>query len=179
MTEYFETFNPDGEPLGLVPRPQVHREGLWHKSAHVFLFTPNQELYLQRRAADKDLYADLWDYSIGEHLVPGETYHDAAQRGLQEELGIQGVDLQPVGGERAFQFSLPERSIADHEFQQAFTGVYDGEIIPDPAEVAEVRRIGLADLAAWIAHTPDQFTPPFLRDIFELGFVPRGTDSER
>jgi isopentenyl-diphosphate delta-isomerase len=171
MPEYFETFSADGSPLGLVPRHHVHQQGLWHKSAHVFLFTSDGDLYLQRRAADKDLYANLWDYSVGEHLTPGETYHDAALRGLQEELGVSGITLRSVGAERTSTFILSEHNVADQEFQQAFTGCYDGRICADPVEVSEVRTIGLDELERWIARTPEQFTPFVIRDIFELGFI--------
>lgn len=172
MPEQFETFSEDGAPLGLVPRAQVHQQGLWHKSAHVFLFTTDGSLYLQLRAADKDLYANLWDYSVGEHLIPGESYHAAALRGLAEELGVTGVTLRAVGGERASRFAIPERRIADQEFQQAFSGYYDGPIQADPVEVADVRTIKITELARWISHAPEQFTPLFVRDVVELGFIP-------
>ena len=152
----------------------MHAQGLWHKSAHVFLFTPNDELYLQRRAHDKDLYANLWDYSVGEHLTPGETYHAAAQRGLQEELGISGVDLTALGDPRPSSFIVAEQGIADQEFQQAYRGAYAGSIAPDPAEVAEVRAVCLADLARWITRAPEQFTPLFVRDIVDLGLLTPG-----
>jgi isopentenyldiphosphate isomerase len=171
MPEYFETFADDGSPLGLVPRSQVHQQGLWHKSAHVFLFDSTRQLYLQRRASDKDLYANLWDFSVGEHLIPGESYHAAAVRGLQEELGIKGVALQAVGGERASSYHAADQGVSDREFQQAYSGCYDGQILPDPAEVAEVRSITLVELERWIARTPEQFTPLFVRDIYELGFI--------
>ena len=175
MPEYFETFDADGAPLGLVSRPEVHQQGLWHKSAHVFLFAPNDKLYLQRRAADKDLYANLWDYSVGEHLTPGETYHAAALRGLQEELGVSGVELQAVGDTNTSSFIVPEQGIADQEFQQAYRGVYAGSIHPDPAEVAEVRSIELGELARWVERRPEQFTPLFVRDVVNLGFLSRGS----
>lgn len=60
-TELFEVFDAAGRSVGLRARAEVHRTGAWHKSAHVFLFNPAGELLLQRRAADKDLYADVWD----------------------------------------------------------------------------------------------------------------------
>ena len=36
----------------------------------------------------KRIGAGLWDLSLAEHLSPGESYRDAAIRGLGEELGI-------------------------------------------------------------------------------------------
>ena len=87
--------------MGLRRRDEVHQLGLWHKSAHVFLFDPAGHMLIQQRAADKDLYADLWDYSVGEHLQPGEDFLSGALRGLQEELGITEVGgLEALGGMR-------------------------------------------------------------------------------
>jgi isopentenyldiphosphate isomerase len=168
MTELFETFDDHGNPTGLVPRPRVHAEGLWHRSAHVLLFTSDGKLYLQRRALDKDLYANRWDYSVGEHLKPGESYHAGALRGLREELGLPDIHLQPLGPVRASVTAVPECQVLDRELQQAFRGVWDGEIRPDPAEVADVRPVGLPDLARWTKRQPEAFTPWFLRELEAL-----------
>ncbi len=171
MEELFETYDEAGRPLGLMARHRVHTLGAWHRSAHVFLFNSAGALLVQRRAADKDLYPDLWDYSVGEHLMPGETYRAAAERGLQEELGISGVALEPIGGVRRWRSHQPELAKKDHELQQAFTAVHDGPFKPDPAEVAEVRSMELDELGLAIEHAPERFTPWFIRDLKELGFV--------
>lgn len=172
MDELFDTFDAQGNPRGLVARPRVHSLGLWHKSAHVFLFDTSGNLYVQLRTLDKDLYPDLWDYSVGEHLQPGESFHAAALRGLREELGVEDVALQSVGGVRASSLDIVALELHDHELQQAFRGVYDGPIHPDPIEVAEVRSTPMAKLEAWIGNSPGSFTPWFLRDLRELGFLP-------
>ena len=167
MTELFETFDEAGRPTGLAPRDRVHATGLWHRSAHVFLFDPDGALYIQQRAAGKDLFPGRWDFSVGEHLQPGETYLAAALRGLQEELGVSGIALAPLGTVRVYRFDMPTAGIADHEFQQAFQGSCAGPLDPDAAEVAAVRSIALLDLLAWITREPDAFTPWFLRELHE------------
>ena len=161
--ELFETFDEDGRPLGLVSRKDVHRRGLWHRASNVLLFDSADRLYLQRRAASKDVWPNAWDVSVGEHLQPGETFEQAAHRGLAEELAIADVELTPLGPVVRGCVEIPEHGIKDCEFQQSFRGVYDGAIEPDPAEVADVRRLSLAALANEIAAAPDAFTP-WLRD---------------
>jgi isopentenyl-diphosphate delta-isomerase len=170
--EEFEIFTRDGELLGRAPRSRVHREGLWHRSAQVFLFDSRGRLLLQRRVADKDVCGGLWDQSAAEHLVPGESYPSAARRGLEEELGIRGVDLEPLGEPFAGRLDQPELGIRDYELQQAFRGVWDGAVLPNPAEVAEVRAIALDELAAWTRREPEAFTPWFLRDAVRCGILP-------
>lgn len=174
MPEYFETFDDDENPAGLVARDEVHARGLWHRSAHVFLFTSGNLLYVQRRAADKDLYPGRWDFSVGEHLKPGETYLAGARRGLAEELGVTGVALQPLGGLHRASNSIPELGVVDRELQQAFSGRHDGAVQPDPDEVAEVTCLPADELRNWMARSPEAFTPWFLEEVARLGVLRPG-----
>jgi len=165
--ELFETFDETGRPTGLVPRTEVHARGLWHRSAHVFLFRSDGGLYMQRRASTKDLYPGRWDFSVGEHLRPGEDYLDGARRGLREELGLEAVSLEPLGGVREFRCDVPALGIADHELQAAFRGLYDGPLEPDGIEVAEVRVVSAHELGDWLARAPEDFTPWLIHELRE------------
>jgi isopentenyldiphosphate isomerase len=169
-SELFETFDDEGRATGLVPRAEVHARGLWHASAHVYLFDGRGALYVQRRAAGKDLFAGRWDLSVGEHLRPGERHLDGALRGLAEELGVTGVVLEALGGIRRWENRLP--GVIDRELQQAFRGRYDGILRPDPIEVAEVRAQPLDQLARWIGRAPGDFTPWFVTESNHLGILP-------
>lgn len=173
--EHFETFDDDGRPLGLVPRSRVHALGLWHRSTHVLLFAAADVLIVQRRAADKDLSPGCWDLSVGEHLKPGEDYLTAAHRGLAEELGVTGVTLAPLGGPHRFEHRVRSdsgQSLVDRELQQAFSGHHDGPLRPCALEVAEVRGVALAELAAWVRRRPDDFTPWFLSELHRHRLLP-------
>jgi isopentenyl-diphosphate Delta-isomerase len=169
--EHFETFTESGEPLGLAPRSRVHAEGLWHKSAQVFLFNGAGDLYLQRRAADKDICPDLWDQSAAEHLTPGETYLEGALRGLKEELGVTDVILESLGNPFHGRLDQDALGVHDYEMQQAFRGAWTGPVRPDPTEVAEIRIVDLAELTRWIRRSPEDFTPWFLRDVKRCGVI--------
>ena len=169
--ELFETYDADGAPLGLVLRSEVHRLGLWHRATNVLLFDGGGRLYIQRRAAGKDVWPNAWDVSVGEHLQPGETFETAAHRGLAEELSVRGVVLTPLGEMVREQIKIPELNVHDCEMQQSFRGDYDGPIKLDPAEVAAVRRVSLADLAAEIAARPNDFTPWLRSRLRAFGFI--------
>jgi isopentenyldiphosphate isomerase len=169
MPEYFETFDADDAPLGLEAREQVHARGLWHRSAHVFLFTSDHALVVQRRADDKDLYPGRWDFSVGEHLTPGETYLAGALRGLTEELGVIGVNLEAIGPLHRATCRIPEIGVVDREIQQAFLGYFDGCLHPDPVEVAEVTTLPLDELLQRAQQTPQAFTPWLLWELKRLG----------
>ena len=172
--EQFEIFTERGERLGTAPRSRVHAEGLWHKSAQVFLFDSRGRLYLQRRTASKDVCPGLWDQSAAEHLTPGETYLDGALRGLAEELGVPHIPLTPLGEPFAGRLDQEALGVHDYELQQAFTGTWDGPIQIDPEEVAEVRAVPAVELANWLRTAPQDFTPWFLRDVVRCGILPAG-----
>ncbi|MDP6375619.1 MAG: NUDIX domain-containing protein [Pseudomonadales bacterium] len=168
--EQFEVFDEAGALVGLVARSEVHRLGLWHRSAHVFLYNTSAEMLIQKRSQDKDLYAGLWDYAVGEHLQPGETFEAGALRGLREELGVAGVALTEIGTVRRFRFETAQGAI-DAEEQQAFRCVHDGPFEPDPVEVAQIEFVSIEDLAGDVTAHPSCYTPWFVRDLTEFGLL--------
>ncbi len=167
--EYFETFDDAGERLGLVARDVVHRSGLWHKSAQVFVFDEAGALLIQQRAADKDLYAGLWDYSVGEHLQPGESFVAGARRGLREELGIDNVELSALGELRRVR--QHGDGYDDRELQRAFRCRWSGELTVDPVEVAATRYIDMTSLRDWVERRPEDFAPWLKIDLEEFGLI--------
>jgi len=171
VDELFETLDADGVPAGLVPRDRVHAEGLWHRAVHIWLFDPQGRVFVQRRSPDKDLNPDRWDVACGEHLQPGESYFDAAVRGLQEELGLHIGELEPVGVERRVTLDRPELGVHDYELQQAYQVVTADPVEPASDEVAELRLIAPDELRGWLHAEPDRFSPGFHRDVVDLGLL--------
>ncbi len=172
MMELFQTYDEGGRALELVERSKVHQTGLWHRSSIVYLFHPDGRMYVQKRAACKDLYENLLDHSVGEHLIPGETHVEAAHRGLREELGISAIELETLGGERRLSTEISEKGIRDNEFQQVFKGVYEGDMHLDPKEVSEIRLFSTQQLISTIEREPEVFTPWFESDLVTFGFLP-------
>lgn len=168
MTEYFETFDDDGLPAGLVVRPKVHRDGLWHRAVHVWLFRSDGRVYVQRRAPDKDVSPDRLDVSAGEHLQPGEGFLEAAYRGLSEELGVVDAAPAALGGERRVTWHRPELGVHDREIQRAFRAVCNGEPQPEPTEIAALELWTMERLRAEVALSPDAFTPGLRADLADL-----------
>ena len=69
-------------------RVDVHRDGDWHVSVHLWIVTPDHRVLLQRRAAGKENHPGLWDVSVAGHLAAGERATDAAMRECREEIGL-------------------------------------------------------------------------------------------
>ncbi|KAL9265775.1 Nudix hydrolase 3-like protein [Drosera capensis] len=88
--EYLDVLDKSGQKTGVSkPRKEVHRDGDYHKSVHVWIYSEStQELLLQRRADCKDSWPGQWDISSAGHISAGDSSLVTARRELQEELGI-------------------------------------------------------------------------------------------
>ena len=76
-------------PLGVKKlRSDVHRDGDWHREAHVFVYNGKGQLLYQLRGPHQESFPNCWDVSAGGHVEAGSEYLESAQKELEEELGI-------------------------------------------------------------------------------------------
>jgi isopentenyl-diphosphate delta-isomerase type 1 len=94
--ELLDVVNDDDVVISQEMRSVVHQLGLQHRGIHVFLGTSEGRLLVQQRGRLKETFPLAFDCSVSEHVKAGETYQQAAQRGLAEELGIQGTRINPL-----------------------------------------------------------------------------------
>ena len=98
--EYLDICDENGIPTGkTVSREQAHREGILHRTAHVWIArkTPGgHEVLLQKRSLDKESYPGLWDTSSAGHIPAGEEPLPSALREMKEELGLSGSDVEDL-----------------------------------------------------------------------------------
>ena len=88
-SEYLDILTEEGEKTGETkPKDDVHRDGDWHKSVHVWVLNSRGELLIQRRAAQKKSHPNQWDISAAGHVSAGDSPIDAAIREFHAELGI-------------------------------------------------------------------------------------------
>ncbi|HEX7125255.1 MAG TPA: NUDIX domain-containing protein [Thermodesulfobacteriota bacterium] len=154
--EIFDVVDEADRVVGRAARAVVHRLGLRHRAAHVFLLDSAGRLYLQRRSLSKDENPGLWDSSAAGHLDAGETYAEAARRELAEELGVrvEAAALVEVA-------TLPATPETGQEFRRLFTVTCDDPVHPDPEEVMDGGFFTLADLDRRLADGSLEVTPAF------------------
>lgn len=138
-------------PTGVSkPREEVHRDGDWHVSAHVWIADPDDRVLLQRRAECKENHPGLWDVSVAGHVASGETLMEAALRECQEEIGLR-LDpqaLEPIGSTRSEQMLHGGRYV-DREIHQLFLvrrEVRVESLTLDRSEVDSVRLVAFEEL---------------------------------
>jgi isopentenyldiphosphate isomerase len=87
--EFLDIVDSRGNATGIrKPRAQIHHDGDWHRTVHIWLMKDYKELLLQCRAASKESFPGYWDVSIAGHVRAGDVPIIAAQKEAEEELGI-------------------------------------------------------------------------------------------
>lgn len=153
--------NMDDEQIGTVSKAEAHQKGLLHRAFSVFLFD-GDTLLLQRRAFHKYHCGGLWTNTCCSHPRPGETVAAAAVRRLGEELDIE---LPQDALREVHSFVYRENfanGLTEFEYDHVLVGEYTGSFQADPEEVADVRRIGLAELKESVRREPALYTPWFI-----------------
>jgi len=157
--ELLQLVDREGRPVGAASRGVCHgNPTLIQAVVHLYVFDKGGRLYLQRRAAGKDVFPLRWDTSVGGHLAPGESAEEALQRETREELGLEAAGAE-----------LLERYLFECDFESEYVFVYrlvtDEEAQPNSDEIAEGRFFEPVELERLIREDPEAFTPHF-RDAF-------------
>jgi len=87
--EFLDVLDENGYKTGKIKSYEdVHRDGDWHKSVHLWILNSQNELLMQQRSFEKKSFPGLWDMSVAGHLQAGEDGAKAAIREAKEELYI-------------------------------------------------------------------------------------------
>lgn len=138
----------DGRRVMRKRRGEVHRDGDWHRSAHVWIVDCERDVVVaQRRSPAKDTFPGMWDISAAGHVNSSETDSRMTAVGeLAEELGVV-IDGERLG---AKQFTCPA---SQHELGgcNCYEDVYF--LAWDIATEGEEFAIGRAEVTAtkWVA----------------------------
>lgn len=147
MDELIDILDSEGNPTGeRCLKSIAHQFGYFHATIHVWLYTKDEKILLQKRAPTKKVFPNLWDISVAGHIGSGEEIMQAAVREVQEEIGlsISEQDLIKIGI-RKHQVSH-QNGIQDNEFHHVFISelkVSPDVLIIQKEEVAELQLFDL------------------------------------
>ena len=144
--------------IGTGKKLYVHRRGLLHRAFSVFIFNGNK-LLVQKRAEEKYHCGGLIANTCCSHPRAGETVAQAATRRLYEECGIKDVSLTERGW--FIYRAVFDNGLTEYEADHILTGVYDGSLAPDSAEIAELKWIDMDELKADMISKPEKYAPWF------------------
>jgi len=148
MDELIDILTPDGKPTGKVAlKSEAHKNGWFHATVHIWFFTKDDKILLQKRAMTKKVFPGLWDISVAGHIGAGETILDAAIREVHEELGleIKSDELLKIGT-RIHQVSHAN-GIQDNEHHHVLIAELKVPIESLSIQKEEVDDVQLFDLA--------------------------------
>jgi isopentenyl-diphosphate delta-isomerase len=147
MDELIDILTPDGKSTGKTAlKSEAHKNGWFHATAHIWFFTSDRKILLQKRALTKKVFPGIWDISVAGHIGAGEDIVEGAKREVFEEIGIEigEKDLIKIGT-RIHQVSH-ENGIQDNEHHHVFITELKVNISTLTMQKEEVDGLELWDL---------------------------------
>lgn len=87
--EKWDLYNNDRQLVGqTIERGQNCPSNLCRLVVHICIFNKNGEMLIQQRQSTKKSWPNAWDLTLGGCAQAGENSQQAAERELNEELGI-------------------------------------------------------------------------------------------
>jgi isopentenyl-diphosphate Delta-isomerase len=141
------------EPIGLVRRDQVFELHAGFRVAHIFVTNAAGEVLLQQVGASRERSPLRWGSSVAAYLFAQESYLQAAQRRLVEEIGLY-VPLSKIGNIR-----MTDRGAT--KFIDLFQAHAEHAAIREPEHIEALRFWPLTDIEQELARSPETFTETF------------------
>ena len=140
MDELIDILTPEGEPTQKTAlKSEAHKNGWFHATVHIWLFTSDKKILLQKRALTKKVFPGIWDISVAGHIGAGEEVLEGAKREVFEEIGLILEDKDFIKiGTRIHQVNH-ENGIQDNEHHHVFIAELKtpiSELTMQPEEVA-------------------------------------------
>ena len=157
-------------------------EGVLHRAISVFLFRVNLgrvEVLLQQRSQSKSVCPGLWANTVCGNVRWGESIEECALRRLDQELGINNLQMgnqkdldknQKKSGtamiNQVFPLNLFEYvtqcdNLVERELDQIYAGWFKGKIQPNPAEVSQTRWMAVEEVKNELQQNAQNFAPWF------------------
>ncbi|MEO8569094.1 MAG: isopentenyl-diphosphate Delta-isomerase [Ginsengibacter sp.] len=150
--------NEKDEQTGTMEKMEAHLKGLLHRAFSIFIFNSKGEILLQQRASGKYHNGGLWTNTCCSHPVPGENVIAAAKRRLLEEMGFT-TNISPL-----FNFTYKatfDNGLTEYEYDHVLTGIYDGIVKTNAAEVSDYCFKTIEDIEASLITHPQKYTEWF------------------
>lgn len=152
--ELLSIVDANDKVIGTRPRNEIHALGLRHRAVHILVFNSQNQLFLQKRANNKDINPGLWDTSAAGHVDAGEEYYRCAIRELKEELAITCMQLHKL-------FKLTATLATGMEFIQVYRCFNDGPFKLAPDEIDQGCWNSIAEINSRVDEHDSQLTESF------------------
>lgn len=135
--ELLDIYNEEGKHIGTEDRKIVHKEALWHKTIHCWLYDSYGNIFFQIRKDRGTLYT-----TASGHLQAGEGIKEGFNREIFEEIGIN-IDSSDAELVNIVKFSMDMKKedgsiFKDRVFANIYIDLYEGnyhDFKMDPEEL--------------------------------------------
>ena len=125
MSELLDLVDQHDAIIGTETRENIYREGLHnYRVVGVFLIDRANRVLLPTRSMLCSYCPGCYDFSAAGHVLTGETYLQAAQRELMEELGIHQDCVEFT----EFLYTKYPNSLGLSSFSKYYYAVYNGPL---------------------------------------------------
>jgi len=158
MIEEVILVSEDDIAIGIMEKIEAHQKGLLHRAFSIFIFNEKKELLLQQRALTKYHSSGLWTNTCCSHPRPNETTLQAANRRLNEEMGI---NTELIFKDFFTYKTTFDNGLTEHEFDHVYFGTFNNNPIINTDEVDSYLWINIEALKEKIKLSPNEFTSWF------------------
>ena len=142
--EKLDIYDEHGNHLGAEDRDIVHRDALWHKTVHCWLYDKNGNIFFQIRKDRGTLYT-----TASGHLMAGETIQEGFQREIREEIGIL-IDSSDAELIEVIPFILDRvkedgSMFRDRVFANVYIDLYEGNLKDFQMDEKEINGLVLVN----------------------------------
>ncbi len=125
---------------------------------HILLVNNKNEILLQIRSPTKDKFPNCYDCSVSEHVKAGESFEDAAKRGINEELGLENITLKKIVKLRM------NYGPNDNMITEVFEVNFNGELKLNENEISKIVFIPRENIPKLLEKENHRF-PPWTKEI--------------
>ncbi len=146
--ELLDVYGEDGMETGeVLPKSEIHKHGILHRIAQIWLLNDSGHILLQKRAMTKKLDPGKWAIPGG-HIDTQEESRVAAARELFEEMGIQKEPEEMIYLGTVRHSSYVSEDFTENELVDVYvTAVFvDADDIPVNDEVEGSKYFSLVEL---------------------------------
>lgn len=148
MDELIDILTPKGKPTGKIAlKSEAHKNGWFHATVHIWIFTADKKILLQKRALTKKIFPGLWDISVAGHITTGESVISSAKREIFEEIGLEIDEKNLIKICTRTHQEKHKNGIQDNEYHHVFIAELKVPITKLIIQEEEVMEVKLFDLS--------------------------------
>jgi len=150
--ELLDQYDEYGNILGTVMKYDAHKKGKWHANAHLYLYTSDGKIILQKRKKTINGIHYI-AYSAAGHVSAGETPKESILREAKEEIAYVPKNLKKLG---IFKETQLREAFDNKEFIHVFVAEFDGNISELQIQEDEVLELIIIPIQQFIDECHDR-----------------------